>query len=281
MHKSIISNIHIALKPTWFGVMCSTPVGSLNLPDGIPTAWLVPWSFSHLHQASDGLSHKSQVPGISCSEKPPRFRPTSGFLLLAFQQGTGMTAASWVFSHHGCFTLCAAGSAGITTFLEVRVTQWAGDRKDWDGKSRNKHRDEWRERCCRARLQEMDRELRKGRKVATEKQGGTAPWCGRAGRRISGAPRPTRAEPIPAPSQSLSGGAPGRAGRTRARSPGAGMGREGAGTRTWQLCPPRESRRRRPPGLAGACALLFLPPLPSSAGWVSALLLLPWGGGKS
>lgn len=122
-HLHIISNTHIALKPTWFGVVCSAPVGSLNLPHGIPTALCVPCSYSHLQQSSDGLSHICQVLGILCNYKPPRFRPTSGFLLLAFQQGTGMTAASWVFFHLGCSTLCAAGRAGITTLLEVRVTQ--------------------------------------------------------------------------------------------------------------------------------------------------------------
>lgn len=57
-----------------------------------------------------------------------------------------------------------------------------------------------------------------------------------------------------------------------------GTGEERKAPRAWQLCPPRESCSRHPAGLAGACALLFLPPFPSSAGWVSALLL-PWGGG--
>lgn len=54
-------------------------------------------------------------------------------------------------------------------------------------------------RCCRTSLRERDGELGKGRKVISEKRGGTAPSYGRAGRRISGASRPTRAEPVSAP----------------------------------------------------------------------------------
>lgn len=119
---------------------------------------------------------------------------------------------------------------------------------------------------------------------------GVLPGPGLPHRPPPGPAGPTRA---PSPAQPSGGSRPARAPRRHARregrgggagSPrrGSGTGRDGAGRkapRAWQLCPPRESRGRRPPGLAGACALLFLPPFPSSAGWVSALLL-PWGGGE-
>lgn len=117
-----------------------------------------------------------------------------------------------------------------------------------------------------------DRGLRKGRKVVTEKQGGTAPSYGRAGRKISGSSRPTRAEP--APSQSLSGdaplvlpGGPGRhvrgalrqegregAGKGLAPAPGSSalLGRAAAGTRPdWQEPAPSSSSLFFPPPRGG------------------------------